>query len=253
MFYADVLGSGIPKAFVLSVETHTINDSLNTLPSPARFDLMQTYNWSVGDSSWKIAEVDSFAYGTDIYVQDITRDGKPDIVVHTHTDSTGDADGDGLAIWSAHDGNWKQIFRSVTGDPALQDIDNDSLPEIILHGYYAGMLPNTEAMGYVSDIYAFDGVKYSEAKNHYPTFFSDLVAQAKEKYMQAKTQTPISAPITDEVNFTLYKPCLQALAALRTSGDTSGARAFWESEKDYLSRMIPQEQFIDLQSFAETN
>ncbi|HZV13590.1 MAG TPA: hypothetical protein VFA55_10275, partial [Candidatus Kapabacteria bacterium] len=165
----------------------------------------------------------------------------------------GASDGNGLAIWSAHDGNWKLIFRSLTGDPVLQDIDNDSLPEIIMHGYYAGILPNTEAMEYISDIYAFDGVKYSEAKSHYPHFFSDLIAQAKEKYAQAKTQTPVSAPITDEVNFTLYKPCLQALAVLRTSGDTSGARAFWEGEKDYLSRMIPQEQFIDLQSFAETN
>ncbi|HZV13323.1 MAG TPA: hypothetical protein VFA55_08910, partial [Candidatus Kapabacteria bacterium] len=70
LFYADVLGSGIPKTFVFSVA----KDSSHLAPSFAQFDLMQTYNWSVGDSSWKLAEVDSFAYGTGVRVQDITRD-----------------------------------------------------------------------------------------------------------------------------------------------------------------------------------
>lgn len=281
MFYADVFGAGVPKAFVFSIRRDTGNVLVNTstneaakkkantssnlssndtsnklsslLPSYARFDLMQIYNWNIGDSSWNLAEVDSFAFGVAVGSYDVTRDGKPDIIVRTRTAPNGVQGAGGMTIWSAHSGEWKRIFNTRAGDPSLQYIDGDSLPEVVLHGHFSGVLPSTEAVEYVTDIYAFNGMEFAEAKSHYPKFFSDMSAQAEQKYAQAKTQTPVTTPITDEMNFTLYKPCLLVLAWFRTVGNTAGARAFWEKEKDYLSQMIPQEQYIDLDVFAKMN
>ena len=256
LFYTDVTGSGVPKAFVFSKPIVQVHDTINAntdssgFPSYARYDLFQVYNWSMSDSSWKLAQQDSVHFGVGSRTMDITHDGKPDLILSTLAAGVTDASAQGMMIFSAHSGDWKQIFATTSGNPAFIDINHDSLFEIAIHRSLTGVMPNSEAVEYVSDIYAFDGTMFTKATSQYPKYFSDMAAQAQQEYTQAKTKTPVTTPITDELNFTLYKPCLQTLAWMRASGDTTAALTFWKNERDYLSRMIPQEQYVNLDVFV---
>lgn len=247
--------SGANTAFVFSranahsTDSTKLNDSSANLAF-GKFDLMQGFNWDASDSMWKLSYMDSIHYGVDIRAQDITHDGKPELLLFTRWAYPFTAGTGGIIIYSCSTGSWKRIFSTTAGDPELQDIDNDSLTEIVLHGYFKGMLPEPLGVRYVSEIYAFDGAEFTRATARYPKYFSGMATAAKKQYSEIKTQTPVTSPISDETNFTLYKPCLQTLAWLRATGDTSSVLEFWNGERGYLERMIPQEQYVDLDVFA---
>lgn len=239
----DVSG-GAPMTFVYSLDT--------TRPHPAgaRFDRMTAFTWSAQDSTWHEALTDTFAFGTTATLKDITGDGKPDIVLSTTSGLDDSIAATGCVVYSAHGGAWKEVFTAQTGNPQFQDVDNNGAVDILLQDEYAGVMPQTDAVQYISDIYSFDGTMFSSAKQRFPAYFDKIIAKAKDDYARIKTQVPVTAAITDEFDFTLYKPCIAVFVSYYAEDNKAGAREFWNQEREYLSRMVPSGQLIDLESFA---
>ena len=242
----DVTGAGTVMTFVTSIDT--------TKPHPigARFDRVQAFTFAAQDSSWHEALSDSFTVATSVVMRDVTGDGKPDMIISTtngHDDSIAAI---GCVIYSAHSGAWKEIFTAQTGNPTLQDIDNNGTQDILLHDLYAGVMPPPDAITYISDIYSFDGTTYTASKHKFPAYFQSLVATATEAYTKEKTQLPINIPITDESDFTLYRPCAVVIVSFYATADKIGVKKFWDQEKEYLSRMLTSGQLIDLEAFVKS-
>jgi hypothetical protein len=243
----DMNGPASPITVVASI---TLDSNARPSNPLARFDAVDLYAWDARLGAWSLVVHDTAPCGVGLAQRDLLHDARPALIVETYSASGDPIGSAGAIVYSAHGGPVHRVFRALSGAPVFADVDGDSVAEIIEQSSFTGIMPRVDALTMTRAVWSFDGYRYIDATRRFGPAFDKAIAEARSNYAQAKTAVPVGKPIEDELDFALYRPAAQVVASYRAKGEPFLAREFFNGERDYLRRMIPSSQLVDLEAFA---
>jgi hypothetical protein len=177
-------------------------------------------------------------------------------VVDTHSGGNDIVASKGLMIFSGEGGSIRAVYSSSYGDPTLTPMEHAKGEAVLLHDeLWPEFASHVDAVEYLSDVLAFSGEGYASIRHEQGHRFADEAAKYLREYREERgkfkgdTVVAASAGARPESSFAmhpLFSPAALAMLSFGTGGDLRSLRAFWGSERDYLMRRLPSNQFDEL-------
>ncbi|MCS6818146.1 MAG: hypothetical protein N0A16_08260 [Blastocatellia bacterium] len=201
----------------------------------------QSRTWTPTEITNESQESESrlFPLETRVTLEDLTRDGRMEIVIRPRKTSSPSNDTDGLVILTKRGRYLHQLFASWEGTPELSDLDGDEIMEIVLHAEYANPMEPESPVRYPAQVFAYeDGTFRRMSLHRYAAYFSALASTARTEYETLKRRL-IERPATERDHSALFRAIARVLLALRTQGDLDGMRAYYLTERSWLQMRLP--------------
>ena len=193
-------------------------------------------------------------------LRDVTGDGRPELMVPTYSGGNDMVASNGLAIFSGDGGGIRTIFQRPDGDPTLTELEHAKGEGVMVHDeLWPAFAAHVDAVEYLSDILAFRDGSYVSIRREQTRRFADEAGAYLREYRDerekfaadtiavAGTSAPQPTP-TIEGMHPLFKPAALAMLSFGTASDLRSLRSFWTSEREYLLRRIPPDQFAELEA-----
>jgi hypothetical protein len=221
-----------------------------------RADLVQIFTYDAASRRWSQPIADTAQWVTALTLRDVTGDGLPELVVDTHSGGNDIVASKGLMIFSGEGGSIRAVYSSSYGDPTLTPMEHAKGEAVLLHDeLWPEFASHVDAVEYLSDVLAFSGEGYASIRHEQGHRFADEAAKYLREYREERgkfkgdTVVAASAGARPESSFAmhpLFSPAALAMLSFGTGGDLRSLRAFWGSERDYLMRRLPSNQFDEL-------
>jgi hypothetical protein len=256
---ADLDGNGRNEYVVMSVGADTLR------PGTCRADLLQIYSYDPALGAYTLRLADSVAWASSYAVRDIDGDGRPELIVMTYSGGNDPIASGGIAIYTGGDGRIRPMFHAMSGDPQLSRLEGVRGEGILLHEeLWPSFATHADAVEYLDDILApragtFISVRkdqrarfVAQANQHLEEYrglraryMADTLAQADSAAREADSSLDGPHP--------LFRPAALAIISFGRGGETGSLRSFWNSEKEYLQRRLPQVQYRELEALYATS
>lgn len=200
------------------------------------------------DSASRRLFVDPIDCGSSMEARDVTGDDVSDVIVYLDAGGNNPITSRGMHLYGLNERDEVTlIFHASSGAPRLRDLDEDGDSEILLSDQFWGMVPHSEAIGFITQVYTYDGGMYVPARERFRTYFSPILAQKRTAYNQLRRETGGS----EEARSQLYLRMADYLVWSYARGGASEAAALWRAERDFLHSALSAEQFEDLRTFVD--
>lgn len=252
---ADLDGDGGDELIVASL----LRDS--TTPASARADYLQFYTLDSAARNYRLLFADSLRWATSIGLADLSITPEPEVVVHTDAGGNDEIATRGMSIYAGGRGKTiTRVYQTGRGNPSIEPASGHGLPRIVLHGlYWPPFMTHAQAIRYVDDYLVLrNGAVASVRKEEHDRFMASaeealgeygrLRAQYTADTLGASDSLAATAP-ADSVDepHPLFVPAALAIIRMGRGGAYPALRSFWGSERDYLERRLPPEQFKELE------
>ena len=215
------------------------------------------------------AFADSIEAAQSVVVRDVTGDGRDDVIVQLAYGGNDPVATNGMHVYSSHGGSMRRVFRSTWMDPRIDSLDGIDETVITVHrALWPQFAPRADALIYVEDIHGFRDGRFRSILDETRLYYAKAARRARDEYEDARKayeqrpvqapdstgMTPNESPEDDSLAYAhelrLYQRSALVVLKLVKSGDTRGARLFWNSEKAFLRSALRQEQFDELEAFC---
>lgn len=238
---ADVNGDSREELIVTSRAEGGADDALLR----DRFDRIDIYRQ--GSDGFRRLFLDVIDYGASVKCEDVTGDGILDVLVRLDAGGNDPIVAQGLHVYGLNaKGNMTLLFFSASGAPVLQDLDRDGVREILVSDQFWGMTAHSDAIGFTSTVYAFDGECYVAANEAFAGWYDAKLKPLKRAYEQARR-----GPNTEEGRLQLYLHAAEYLLWNYARGGRVRVRELWHAEQLLLRQRLSEEQYDDLRNFVE--
>ncbi|NOY07006.1 MAG: VCBS repeat-containing protein [Chlorobi bacterium] len=243
----DLDGDGTVEFVVLSMDKGTFENRI----FDQQFDMLEVFRYDSLRRTYRSVFTDPVDMGVRVTFEDITGDGREEILAWLSSGGNDPIAGDGLNVYgfTAPD-TIRVLFLSESGAPEIADINNDGKAEILVHDEYWGVMPHSEVIPFVASVHSWNGVIFTPETKSFEDFFSQHIRDAKEEYLHIKIE-PFGSESSED--FRLYRSFTTWMVWLLTSGRTAEARQVWETEKPFLRATLPDDQFDDIESLVESD
>lgn len=201
-------------------------------------------------------------------VADVTGDGRPELIVYTWGGGNDMVASNGVVIYSDRKGEITRIYQADHGAPALDALPGETGQVIMLHSlFWPDFMSHGDAQMYLNDILGYRKGEFVSVRRDHGMVFRTLAQSSLDEYRtlrvryQADTIAPaleaadslgaeadsLDSDIADATPHPLFVKSALAMILLGRAEERASIRSFWSSEKGYLSRRIPQQQFEELE------
>ncbi|GBC83167.1 hypothetical protein HRbin10_02308 [bacterium HR10] len=176
---------------------------------------------------------------TAVTLEDITHDGRAEIIIRSRKPAESPGQAQGLTILTKQGRYLRQLFTSWEGAPELCDLDGDRIMEIVLYAEYVGPLSPEDAVLYPAQVFAYEGGAFRRASPlRYAAHFAETARAARAAYEALKRQWG-SPPGTEHDPRKLFRSIAHVLLVHRTAEDIEGMRAYYLAERSWLRAQLP--------------
>jgi len=202
----------------------------------------QTRTWTPTEITNESQESESrlFPSETTVTLEDVTRDGRMEIVIRLRRTARPSDEAEGLMILTKRGRYLHQLFAAWEGAPILRDLDGDGIKEIVLHAEYTGPTGTEPPVLYPAQVFAYaDGVFRRTPLRRYAGYLAERTSAARTEYEALKRQLS-RQPMSARDHPTLFCAAAQILLVLRAQEDWEGMRAYYQAERPWLrTRLSP--------------
>jgi hypothetical protein len=240
-------------------------------PADARADLLEIYRFDTVSRSWQIAVQDSVEWATDFSLDDVTGDNTPELVVRTYSGGNDVVASSGLRVYSKSDHGIKPIFRASNGAPEFRSVERLAGRAIVVFDEIWPMFSShADALIYPSQLYGYRDGQYRDVGADYGDFFMKKMPEIMRGYRQLREElrkqesygnavdtagnptsgTHASADDDDELGMDretqLFNQAALAIVTMRNGSARRSLLAFWDSEREFLKRHLPEPYYDEL-------
>jgi len=201
----------------------------------------QSRTWTPTEITNESQESESrlFPPETKVTLEDVTGDGRMEIVIRPRRPATPPNDTNGLVILAKRGRYLHQLFATWEGAPELKDLDGDGIMEIVLHAEYAGPGDLEAPVLYPAQVFAYEDETFRRVPlRRYAAYFTEFASAARTEYETFKRRL-IEQPMTERDHPALFRAIARALLALRTQEDLEQMRAYYLAERPWLQKRLP--------------
>lgn len=230
----------------------------------ARADQVEIYRFDTLSRSWRVVLTDTLLWGTAYRLREMTGDRAPEIIADVFGGGNDPIASNGMHIYSGHGGTIRTILSLDDGDPQIGTLEGTEVPVVILHNLiWPPLVPHVQSVPYISDLLAFDGAEMKSIRDRHAEYFQKQADALLSEYAKELESAPVRSEDTEMVgengladadapDGTLFATTAQAIIALDQAGQSSTLRTFWNSERDTLRAVLPEEQYDQLEKlYAE--
>lgn len=249
---ADLDGNGRAEYIVTSIAPDTL------LHAGGRADLVQIFSYDPAARRYTQVIGDTMNWASSLELRDVTGDGLPELLVPTYSGGNDLVASNGLTIFSGEGGRIRPVFQRPDGDPVLVTIEHARGEGVVVHDeLWPAFAAHADAVEYRSDILAFRDEGYVSIRREQSHRFAREAESYLGEYRNARgrfmgdtiavtgTSAPSSSPTLDGMH-PLFRPAALAMLSFGTAADLRSLRSFWTSEREYLLRRLPPDQFAEL-------
>jgi hypothetical protein len=212
------------------------------------FDRMEVFRRDSTTGLYYSLFVDPVENAVAVSFQDITNDGKNEILVSLFTGGNDPVASNGLNVYGyRNDGKFSLLFYATNGNPKIEDIDNDGKTEIINSAEYWGLMSHADAIIFTSGIYSFNGTAFTANNAAFSPYFQAQIKRKKSEYQKAKNSRN---PDSEEYSNTLYRSAAEYLLWMDALGNMDQLKTVWDSERPALKTLLLIAQFDEIDSLV---
>jgi len=176
---------------------------------------------------------------TTVTLEDITHDGRAEIIIRSRKPAESPGQAQGLTILTKQGRYLRQLFASWEDAPELRDLDGDRIMEIVLYAEYVGPLSPEDAILYPAQVFAYEGDVFRRAPPlRYAAHFAEMAKAARAAYEAFKRQWD-SQPEAEHDPRKLFRSIAHVLLLYRASEDTEGMHTYYLAERSWLRAQLP--------------
>jgi hypothetical protein len=241
----DPVGKASPSFLVASIAEDTARYV------SGRADLWQLYTYDPLIRHYSVAFLDSAQWATGFRLEDLTGDGKPELIVPLNGGGNDIVATMGLRVYS-FDGGLHQIYGSDSGDPTISGTGGRTTIE--LHAeLWPSFASHADAHEYLDDIHAYRDGRFTSIRTEQRARFITLAQGYLKEYAEERpnfTGDTLTGgvPPDSDIPHALFRPAAMAVLCFGRGGDLRSMRSFWGSERAYLSKRMPNNQFLELET-----
>lgn len=237
----DLDDDGIEEVIVLSRG----KDEKSRVDNYFNFDLMQIFIHR--NEAYERVLSDTIYFGVTADYQMIAGDKTRQILVKTDAGGNDPVVSGGMYIYDTKDG-FKLMRYIDAGNPQLTDVNKDGLNEILVTGSYWGIMPHIDIINYTSEIISLKDHQLKKINHESAEYYDAIIKESLNKYFEKKRAINAGESVKG-AEYPLYKETVSIMINYTAKGDASGLTKFWEEEKEYLRRQLPEEQFVDIYNY----
>jgi hypothetical protein len=214
------------------------------------FDLMQVFaKDSTGKEFVKIAS-DTVDYGEELIYEDMQRNFTYQLLVKTNTGGNDVYASKGMFVYDLKPGNDLKMIKYIEfGNPEVKDLNSDGNKEIIVTDSYWGTMPGQDVIYYTKDIFGMDGGELKRKNAQFKKYYDEKIDAAQVKYNDQKAKVQKGEKIKP-AEYPFYTPVVEIFVNYMSEENNAGIITFWNSEKDFLKKNLPEDQYTDLENFV---
>jgi hypothetical protein len=241
----DLNNDGIKEIIVMSVLKDT-SDKFNDFYN---FDMIEVFSLdSIKESFVKILS-DTVDYSRECNYAELGNDKSRQMLVVTNSGGNDSVTSGGMFVFemvSKDSINLLKYFE--TGAPIVKDLKSDGNNELIVSDLFYGVMPQNNAVTYVSGIFRIENHELVQKNSDYPEYFDTHIDQLKENYYGLKKKIEMGMQ-PGNLAYPLYKEACEIIVNYYSKGDLKDLNKFWDEEKNYLKNSIEETEFLDLNNF----
>lgn len=242
----DLNNDGIKEIIVMSV----LKDSNDKYNEYYNFDMIEVFSLdSIKQSYIKILS-DTVDYSRECKYAELSDDNSRQMLVVTNSGGNDSVTSGGMFVFemvSKDSINLLKYFE--TGAPIVKDLKNDGKNELLVSDLFYGVMPQKDAVKYISGIYRIKNHDLVLMNSEYPEFYDIEIDKLLENFYGLKKKVEMGMQPLD-LAYPLYRETSEILVNYYSKGDLKNLKKFWEEEKDGLKNNLPETEYLDLNNFV---
>ncbi len=212
------------------------------------FDLMQVFALDSAGKNYVKISTDSIDYGESLTYEDMQRNFTYQMLIKTNTGGNDVYASKGMFVYDLKPANKLEMIKYIEfGNPEVMDLNGDGKTEIVVTDSYWGTMPSVDVIYYTKDIYRLENGQLVRKNAEYKEFYEEKIDAAKQKYDNEKKKMQNGER---PGKYPLYGAVVTMFVNYMSEEQNAPILAFWNNEKDFLKKNLPEDQFVDLQNFV---
>jgi hypothetical protein len=178
----------------------------------------------------------------------LEKDKSKQIIVKTNMGGNDVVNSRGMYIFDYAKDKVNLVKYFDTGNPEVKDVNADGNKEILVSDSFFGILPESNAIYFTSEIYKYSDGKLNQSNTEFKKYFQDKAAIALSEYNKMKERINKGEKIKSS-EYLLYKKVAEIVLAYSAVGDSSMAAKFWSDENTFLQKNLAEDEYQDLKKF----
>lgn len=241
----DLNNDGNKEIMVMSV----MKDSAEIYSDYYNFDMLEVFVLDPGKKSFVKVLSDTVDYSESYSFVDLGNDSMKQMLINTNLGGNDKIASRGMFVYGMRADNKINLIKYFdTGDPKVEDIKKDGTKEIMVSDLFYGVLPQQDAIDFVKEIYKFENQDLVLRNNEFGEFYDNKLKELLGNYSGVRKKAEMGMQLTD-MAYPLYMQAAEVIINYYAKGDMKNLRTFWDSEKEFLEKNLPQDEFLDLSNF----
>jgi hypothetical protein len=209
---------------------------------------LRFFDFDSASRTWRPTEITNESQGSEshlfppetaVTLEDVTRDGRMEIVIRPRKGVAPHAEAQGLVILTKQGPYLRHLFAAWEGAPELKDLDGDQVMEIVLHAEYVGPLSPEEPILYPTQVFVYeDGAFRRASLLRYAAYLIECANAARAEYTEIKRHWS-HTPAGGQDPKALFRAIAQVLLLLREYPGLEEMRAYYLAERPWLYSRLP--------------
>lgn len=241
----DLNNDGNKEIMVMSV----IKDSSDIYNKYYNFDMLEVFVLDPDRKSFVKILSDTVDYSESYSFVDLGNDSMKQMLINTNLGGNDKIASRGMFVYGMTPDNKINLIKYFdTGDPKVEDIKKDGNKEIMVSDLFYGVLAQQDAIDFVKEIYKFENQDLILRNNEFGEFYDNKITELLGNYSGVKKKAEMGMQLSD-MAYPLYMQAAEVIINYYAKGDMKNLRMFWDTEKVFLEKNLPQDEYLDLSNF----
>lgn len=241
----DLDNNGKDEYIVFSIANDSLNKSAHEF---YKFDMMEVFVKDTVNNSYRKISTDTVDFSDEYWIMNLEKDKSKQIIVKTNMGGNDAVNSRGMYVFNYAQDKINLVKYFDTGNPEVKDINGDGNKEILVSDSFFGILPESSAIYFTSEIYKYGDGKLTQSNKEFKKYFSEKAAAALTEYNNVKQRINNGEKIKAS-EYLLYKKVTEIILCYSATEDYASASKFWNDENSFLQKNLAEDEYDDLKKF----
>ncbi len=241
----DLDNNGRDEYIVFSIANDTLNKTVHEF---YKFDMMEVFIKDSVNNSYKKISTDTVDFSNEYWIMNLEKDKSKQIIIKTDMGGNDVVNSRGMYVFNYDSSKVKLVKYFDTGNPEVKDVKNDGNKEILVSDSFFGILPESSAIYFTSEIYKYNDGKLIQSNRDFKNYFSEKASNTLSEYNKVKDRINKGEKIKSG-EYLLYRKAAEIILCYSAIEDYSVISNFWNDELTFLQKNLAEDEYQDLKKF----